>query len=143
MSSRSTYLRNAADQCRWEASKIGDAERQAELLKLAAEYIAKATDIETAKINPPERLPETSSCPTHFSDDPPRFSFAQGRFSKPGLTTELPDTHALHKEAVAMFIGLVRDIADELATHPEWEMEVIDEIGKPIFRLKVIGESLA
>jgi hypothetical protein len=59
------------------------------------------------------------------------------------LIAELPDTNALHKKAVAMFIGLIRDIADELAAHPVWQMEVIDEIGKPIFRLKVIGESLA
>jgi hypothetical protein len=44
-------------------------------------------------------------------NEPPRFSFTQGRFSKAGLIVGLPDTHAAHKEAVAMFVGLIRDIA--------------------------------
>jgi hypothetical protein len=53
-----------------------------------------------------------------------------------------PDTHADHKEAVAMFVGLIRDIAGELETHLAWQMEVLDETGKPVFRLRLLGESL-
>lgn len=80
--------------------------------------------------------------PENFPDEPPRFSFTQGRFSKAGLIVGLPDTHAAHKEAVAMFVGLIRDIAGELETHPAWQMEVLDETGKPVFRLRLLGESL-
>jgi hypothetical protein len=76
-------------------------------------------------------------------DVPPRFSFTQGRFSTTGLIAGLPDTHAHHKEAVAMFVGLIRDIAGELEAHPAWQMEVLDETGKPVFRLQLLGESLA
>jgi hypothetical protein len=52
------------------------------------------------------------------------------------------DTLPVHKEAVAVFVDLARDIAGELAAHPVWQMEVIDETGKPVYRLKVIGESV-
>jgi hypothetical protein len=48
-SSRPAYLRDQADKCRWHASKIADAETQAELLKLAADYIERAAAIEQAK----------------------------------------------------------------------------------------------
>jgi hypothetical protein len=83
-------------------------------------------------VNPPENFP----------DEPARFKFTQGRFSKSGVIVRLPDTHADHKEAVAMFVGLIRDIAGELEAHPAWEMEVLDETGKPVFRLRLLGESL-
>jgi hypothetical protein len=52
------------------------------------------------------------------------------------------ETPPAHKEAVAVFVDLIRDIADELAAHPVWQMEVIDETGRPVYRLKVIGESV-
>jgi hypothetical protein len=48
-SSRPSYLRDQAEKCRWHAGKITDAETQAELLKLAAEYIERAAAIERAK----------------------------------------------------------------------------------------------
>jgi hypothetical protein len=50
MSERSIYLRDQADKCRWHASHIGDPETQGELRKLAAEYIARAAEIEGAEI---------------------------------------------------------------------------------------------
>jgi hypothetical protein len=46
MPPRHVYLLDQAEKCRWHASKIADAETQAELLKLAAEYIERATEIE-------------------------------------------------------------------------------------------------
>jgi len=47
MSERSTYLRDQADKCRWHANRIGDAETQVELRKLAAEYVVRADEIES------------------------------------------------------------------------------------------------
>jgi hypothetical protein len=70
----------------------------------------------------------------------PRFRFAQGRYS--GLTAIHAETSPAHKEAVAVLVDIIRDIAGELAAHPVWGMEVVDETGKPIYRLKVIGESV-
>jgi hypothetical protein len=46
MFERSNYLRDQAAKCRWHADKINDAVTQAELLKLAAEYVAQAAEIE-------------------------------------------------------------------------------------------------
>ena len=78
---------------------------------------------------------QLSSSPK-YSDDlskPPRFIFSH-------VVHE--DTPPVHKEAVAVFVDLIRDIAGALAAHPVWQMEVIDETGKPVYRLKVIGESV-
>jgi hypothetical protein len=54
MSERSIYLRDQAEKCRWHANNIGDLETQAELRKLAAEYIERAAEIEGAKIESKE-----------------------------------------------------------------------------------------
>jgi hypothetical protein len=49
MSERSIYLRDQAAKCNWHANNLSDAETQAELRKLAAEYIAEAAEIERRK----------------------------------------------------------------------------------------------
>ena len=41
-----------------------------------------------------------------------------------------------------MFADLARDIAGELQSNPEWEIEVGDAAGKPIFRLSILAEML-
>jgi hypothetical protein len=46
MSPRSVYLRDQAEKCLWHADRVSDAETQAELQNLAAEYTAKAVKIE-------------------------------------------------------------------------------------------------
>jgi hypothetical protein len=50
MSERSVYLREQADKYQWQARRIMDDETQAQLLKMAAEYIKRAVEIEGAKI---------------------------------------------------------------------------------------------
>jgi hypothetical protein len=47
MSERSIYLRDQAAKCRWHADKMTDPATQAELRKLAVEYIARAAEIES------------------------------------------------------------------------------------------------
>jgi hypothetical protein len=49
MSERSAYLRDQADKCRWHAQNLSDAKTQAELRKLADEYIERAVEIESSK----------------------------------------------------------------------------------------------
>jgi hypothetical protein len=53
MSERSIYLRDQAGKCRWHADHMTDTETQAELRKLAAEYIVQAADIENKEGEPP------------------------------------------------------------------------------------------
>jgi hypothetical protein len=47
MSKRSIYFRDQAEKCRWHASRLDDVETQAELRKLADEYVVRAEDIES------------------------------------------------------------------------------------------------
>jgi hypothetical protein len=47
MSERSVYLLDQADKCQWQARRIMDDETQAQLLKMAAEYIKRAAEIES------------------------------------------------------------------------------------------------
>jgi hypothetical protein len=39
---------------------------------------------------------------------------------------DLPDVDAARREAIAMFADLARDIADELPSHSDWRIEVIE-----------------
>jgi hypothetical protein len=47
MSERSIYLRDQAAKCRWHAGRMTDDEVRAKLQKLAADYMAQATEIES------------------------------------------------------------------------------------------------
>jgi hypothetical protein len=50
MSPRSAYLRDQADRCQRHATALSDTYTQAELRKLAVEYIERAAEIEAAEI---------------------------------------------------------------------------------------------
>ena len=41
-----------------------------------------------------------------------------------------------------MFADRARDIAGELPSNPDWQIEIADEGGKPIFRIRGLAESL-
>jgi hypothetical protein len=41
-----------------------------------------------------------------------------------------------------MFADVARGVAGDLEKNPEWQMEVADESGKPIFRLSLLAESM-
>jgi hypothetical protein len=47
MSERAAYLRNQAQKCRSHADNIGDDQTKEALRKLAADYAARADDIES------------------------------------------------------------------------------------------------
>jgi UTP:GlnB (protein PII) uridylyltransferase len=47
MSERSIYLRDQADKLSWHARRIMDAETEAQLRKMAAEYSERAAEIES------------------------------------------------------------------------------------------------
>jgi hypothetical protein len=69
-----------------------------------------------------------------------RISNSGGQF--PASTRILSDKHAAHREGLATFADLARDIAGELQPGSEWRMEIADESGKPIFKLTFASESL-
>jgi hypothetical protein len=56
---------------------------------------------------------------------------------------DLPDARAAHKEATMIFGDMARGVAAQLNETPEWRMDVSDESGKTLFRLRLLTEALA
>jgi hypothetical protein len=55
---------------------------------------------------------------------------------------DLPDPRAAHEEATMIFGDMARDVAAQLNETPEWRMDVSDESGKSLFRLRLLTEPL-
>jgi hypothetical protein len=72
----------------------------------------------------------------------PRYSYTirQDGLAKPSTPSECPDNDAAQREAIGMFADMARDIADNLRSSPDWQIEVADEAGKPIFRISIHAE---
>jgi hypothetical protein len=72
-----------------------------------------------------------------------RFKIRSGRNKdRPGHDTDLPDNRAAWKEAAATCRDLSRDIIDDFAVNPVWELEVADTAGTPLFRFRFVAENL-
>jgi hypothetical protein len=55
--------------------------------------------------------------------------------------TEFADNDAARAEALKVWGDLARDIATDLASEPEWRMEVADGSGKVVIRIRTVVES--
>jgi hypothetical protein len=74
----------------------------------------------------------------------PRFIFQvqQGKSSKiPAVEDVLSDGYAARKAALGMCADLAKDIVQGLTEDAEWRLDVLDETGKLIFRLRLLAES--
>lgn len=72
----------------------------------------------------------------------PRYVFniiSNGERRQSAIAT-FPDNDAAQREAAGMFVDVARDYSSELRTHPAWQIEVVDEADKIIFRLSVLAE---
>ena len=49
---------------------------------------------------------------------------------------DLRDVRAAHEEATMIFGDMARDVAAQLHETPEWRMDVSDQSGKSLFRLR-------
>ena len=56
--------------------------------------------------------------------------------------TEFPDRNAAWKEMTGVCSDVVGDISRELAENAEWRMELLDESRKPVFRIRLVAETL-
>lgn len=75
----------------------------------------------------------------------PRFTFQVQRGSSPetpSIEDVLSDSYAARKAALGMCADLAKDIVTGLAEDSEWRLEVLDESGKPVFRLRLLAEAL-
>jgi hypothetical protein len=71
------------------------------------------------------------------------FCIRNGRYSgASGHGTELPDHDAAWKELTSVCGDLVGGISRKLKQSAEWQMELLDEDKKPVFRIRLIAETL-
>ena len=73
------------------------------------------------------------------------FQVIKGKFSDcPRVEAVLDDAEAARQAAAKIFTDLIRGIVPTLTeTEPEWHIDVLDEVGKRLFRFRIIAETLA
>jgi hypothetical protein len=69
------------------------------------------------------------------------FQVQANRCLYPVIENELSGIGAARKTALDMFADLARDITADLSKESEWQLDVTDASGKPVFSLKVIAQS--
>ena len=82
-------------------------------------------------------FPFVSAMPLYF------FRIKNGRYS--GCSdqgTECADRNAAWKELTSVCADMASGISRKLAENSEWQMEMLDEAKRPIFRIRIIAESL-
>jgi hypothetical protein len=55
---------------------------------------------------------------------------------------EFPDREAAWKEMTRVCADMVGDISRRLGENTEWQMELLDEAKKPVFRIRLVAETL-
>jgi hypothetical protein len=71
------------------------------------------------------------------------FRIRNGRFSGAAdCGTELSNHDAAWRELTNVCGDLVGSISRNLKQNNEWQMELLDESKKPVFRIRLVGETL-
>jgi hypothetical protein len=71
------------------------------------------------------------------------FRIRCGRYSgADGHGTELADDDAAWNELTRICGEMAGGISRNLAQNAEWQMEILDESQKPVFRIRLVGETL-
>jgi hypothetical protein len=71
------------------------------------------------------------------------FCIRNGRFSGAADNgTELADRDAAWSELSSVCGDLIGSIARNLKQNAEWQMELLDESKEPVFRIRLVGETL-
>ena len=72
-----------------------------------------------------------------------RFQVQQGKLPEiPCIEDVLSDNYAARKAALGMCADLAKDIVTGLTEDSEWRLDVLDESGKPVFRLRLLAEAI-
>jgi hypothetical protein len=56
--------------------------------------------------------------------------------------TELADRDAAWRELTSVCADIVGGITRKLKPDSEWQMELLDESGRPVFRIRLVAESV-
>lgn len=70
------------------------------------------------------------------------FSVKAGKFSNVPVTSVLPDLAAAQKEARGLCVDLMPDVLRGADADCNWQIEVTDQIGNPVYRLSLVAEPL-
>jgi hypothetical protein len=71
------------------------------------------------------------------------FRIKNGRYSGcSDLGTECVDRNAAWKELTSVCADMASGISRKLAENSEWQMELLDEGKRPVFRIRIVAESL-
>jgi uncharacterized protein DUF6894 len=71
------------------------------------------------------------------------FQVSHGKFSNAGIANVFEDAEAACNGALATCADLGRDILCELTVDPEWQLNVIDGAGNPVFRISIVAKKTA
>ena len=69
------------------------------------------------------------------------FTISQGGQAQPSTVSDFADDESAKREAAGMFADVARDIAKDLQSAPDWQIEVSDDEGRSILRIRVTAES--
>ena len=56
--------------------------------------------------------------------------------------TEFADRNAAWKEMTSVCADMAADVSRSLQENSEWHMELLNEAREPIFRIRIVGETL-
>ena len=70
------------------------------------------------------------------------FRIKNGRYSGASDNFEVADRDAAWTEMTNVRGGLVSSIARRLTQNAEWQMELLDESQKTVFRIRLVAETL-
>jgi hypothetical protein len=71
------------------------------------------------------------------------FRIRTGRYSgTEDLGTELADRDAAWGELTRICGDMIGGISRKLAQDAEWQIEILDEVKRPIFRIRLVAETL-
>lgn len=71
------------------------------------------------------------------------FRIQSGQFSgADGQGTEFADDDAAWEELTRVCSDLIGDISRKLKQNADWEMEMLDEAKKPLFRIRLVAETV-
>jgi Domain of unknown function (DUF6894) len=71
------------------------------------------------------------------------FRIRNGRYSGASeLGTECPDRNAAWTEMTSVCADMVSGISRKLKQNSEWQLELLDESKQPVFRIRIVSETI-
>jgi hypothetical protein len=96
-------------------------------------------------LHPLLRIPKANGGPSTWSVAMPIFFFSVRHGEDACVNNdgaEFTDHNAAWKEMTGVCGDMIADISRKLSENAEWQMELLDESRKPVFRIRLVAETL-